>query len=101
MDEIARVVSVISKTIPQDIVLEIKEESIFLRHRLHQDLYVQKYFLPEISLKSFIESLLDEIQVACADMLSEYWPKIENCHLKYEVRLVDGKHEIIFVVPET
>lgn len=101
MDEIASLIRLISRTIPEEISIDIKEDSIMIRHRFYSELYVQKYFLPELDQKSFLESLLDEIQTACADMLSQYWPKIQDCHLIYEVRSKEGRNEILFVIPDT
>ncbi|ASN82455.1 hypothetical protein [Deinococcus ficus] len=86
---------VIWRLLPEGLTLTPTDDSVTLRGN-DSGLLVQKTIVTGLGPRHFLTSLLDEIQVVAADLLSEYWPRIGTCHLDYDVQEVDGQFTLVF-----
>jgi len=86
---------VIWRLLPEGLTLTLTDDSVTLRGN-DSGLLVQKTIVTGLGPRHFLTSLLDEIQVVAADLLSVYWPQIGTCHLDYDVQEVDRQFTLVF-----
>lgn len=87
---------VIWRLLPEGLTLTVTDHSVTLRGN-DSGLLVEKTVVTGLGPRHFLTSLLDEIQVVAADLLSEYWPRIGSCHLDYDAREdEDGQFTLVF-----
>ena len=86
---------VIWRLLPGGLTLTVTDTSVTIRGN-DSGLLVEKAIVTGLGPRHFLISLLDEIQVVAADLLSEYWPRIGTCHLDYDVQEVDGQFTLVF-----
>lgn len=86
---------VIWRLLPEGLTLTVTDHSVMIRGN-DSGLLVQKAIITGLGPRHVLTSLLDEIQVVAADLLSEYWPRIGTCHLDYDVQEIGGQFTLVF-----